>query len=348
MIRVAFVWGVLAIACGDQMAPPSDAAAPPDDGSAELTVNSTSFDLGVIPIGSTPRTATFVVTNIGDGTSAPLEAHLDNTDANELQLLVGACANRLAPAQACELVLTFTAKDVGAKTGRIIVTAGSLEVSATITASTGIAHLTPSPFSFDFEAIHVDATAAQTYTITNDGTLDTGELTTTLIPFHSDNLTIAATTCSSLAVGESCTVDVGFQPSHIGAQYAQVSIAGTIGVSVTTVVYGIGTTDAFGIAPNPAYLGSAQLGHRTDPLVLHVRNTTSVPGQPLATSLDGPDAASIGIVADTCAGVALAPDSSCTISVDCGPLTIGTLSATLHVTASTGDGSTPLQCNGFN
>ncbi len=73
---------------------------------------------------------------------------------------------------------------------------------------------------------------------------------------------------------------------------------------------------SFRIEPKTANFGTLFTGQTSDPIVFTVSNVGRGTTHPLVTGIDalvGPD--QFGIVQDSCAGVQLAPLSSCTVSV---------------------------------
>ena len=77
--------------------------------------------------------------------------------------------------------------------------------------------LTIAPTSGDYGTIVAGATGAtQTYTVTNTGQAPSGPITTQLTGANAADFTIGTTTCTTLAGGATCTVEVTFTPTSAG------------------------------------------------------------------------------------------------------------------------------------
>ena len=98
--------------------------------------------------------------------------------------------------------------------------------------------LTLSPTSFTVPDQEVGTTsAAQRFTVTNVGNAGTTDLATSLGGTEASSYTITANTCSQLASGASCTVDVAARPTKRGTLVGELraSAAGATQVATLTV-----------------------------------------------------------------------------------------------------------------
>ncbi len=194
--------------------------------------------------------------------------------------------------------------------------------------------MTVSPTSLVFAAQSSGtASAAQTVTVTNTGnaTLTVSRVTTTG-DFSETN------TCTTVAVGASCTVSVVFLPTATGARTGVLTIYGNVaGGQATVSLSGTGTTAA-SIVLTPLFLNFAPttIGSTAS------NSTGSVPF--LTVSNTGGQTATLGsltvtgdfaIAQNTC-GATLPSQTGCTLGVTFTPTASGMRTGTLTLVTSAG------------
>jgi hypothetical protein len=153
------------------------------------------------------------------------------------------CGSSIAAGGTCTVNVTFSPTASGSASGTLTVTAGGVTNTVALSGS-GIAPgpvLNASPASLVFpSAIDGTTSSAKAVTLTNSGTSSaTVSGVSVSGPFAQSN------SCSSIAVGASCTIDVTFTPTAAGANSGSLTVTSnannsplTIGLSGT----GIGAT----------------------------------------------------------------------------------------------------------
>jgi hypothetical protein len=343
---------VIVAACGGgPSTPPADAGLDsPDTSGAQLAGSVAAHDFGFVGVhvGSSPFS--YVVTNVGEGPSAPLQLQLESTSSTEFQYTVSQCANSLQPGESCTFELSIYPITIGPKSARFAVTAGTAETSVMLLATSAVgADVDISPSFWEPYAVHVGATPPEaTFTVTNVGGITTGDLVASLAGQAPQSFEITTSTCGALAPSATCTIGVAFHPTAAGMRRAQLRVSGSPGGTSISDLTGTATGDTFGITPATYGFGSSFIGLRRVPRTFTVINTGTTTSDPLVTSLGGANPTEFGIESDGCTGVALAPDAICTVGVHYYPTSTGIKSASLRVTtATTGDGTAAVSGQGI-
>ncbi len=202
----------------------------------------------------------------------------------------------------------------------------------------------PSAISFNpptltFSQNAGSASAPQNITVTNFGGSNINTLTLSATgPFSETNNCPAV-----LAPAASCTVSVMFTPVAPGAASGTINVSDdsyNMGPSQTLALAGTGTAPAASITPASLSFSSQVLGTTSNAKTVTVQNTGTGPLQVSSVVASGPFAQT-----NTCTG-AVAPGSSCTISVTFSPTAVGSASGTLTISDNAGTQSAGLSGSG--
>jgi len=266
-----------------------------------------------------PKSAT--VQNIGNATLTGSELSL--IDATDFKLVAGSgtppdCTFNfsLAPSAECNLSIDFIPESVGALTGSVVLTDDSGNVTGATQSialsGTGVPVVAQiSPTILQFGSIPYPGSATQTLTITN---IATG----TLVVDPSSNgrgAIITGNTCGAgIGAGKSCTLQVEFDPTHLGLNTNTLTIATNAGTSPEVPVRG--TATGVGSLNTVLDFGTVRGRGNTSTLPLTVTNygvsgTVTVATETGATSFK---ATSNGCTAGITAG------NSCMIEVQFAPI----------------------------
>ena len=198
---------------------------------------------------------------------------------------------------------------------------------------------TPSAFTLDFGSVPVGTqSSALSVVITNTGTADLtfGPGAVTLSGANAGDYAISSDTCSGATItpNSTCTVGAVFTPSLTGTETAALMFADNAASSPQTVsLTGTGATSSSKVT-----LSTTSLPFNSQPV-----NTPS-PSQSVtltnagnadltfgtgAVTITGTNAADFSIGADTCSGVTVAPNGTCSVSVTFTPSIAGSETATL-------------------
>jgi hypothetical protein len=286
------------------------------------------------PNTATGQSAGQTISVMSDG-SASLDLSsmtLSGSGAAAYTLGADTCSGQQLPATiGCSVRVTFTPPAVGSYPASLLVAddaAGSPQ-AISLTGNDLASNATASPSSLSFGGLRPGKAATpQTVTLTNDGNTTVRVATATLS--GDPSFSLAADTCSNatLALGATCTVQIGFTPATLGSLQATLSFGDDAANSPQVVaVTGSGIQPAVSLSAASLAFGNQAVGLPSA-------------GQSVVVTNSGTDtlnigaagvAAPFGIVTDTCSNTAVAPGSTCTIQVDFAPTATGPASGALSI-----------------
>ena len=209
------------------------------------------------------------------------------------------------------------------------------------TAGTQLTSATIDPATLTFAAEPVgSSTATQTVTLTNTGAIS---LTPGLISISSDFTETDNCQNATIGAGASCTVQVAFAPTMIGARSGQMAVSANVpGGQLSVSLNGTGLT-AYNLTVNPALLDFvvAAVGQTSDAQTVTITN----PGAVAANGFTLSAAAPFSVLQTTC-GAILAADASCTAALVFTPGSLGNVSGAFTISSSNFSQST-VALNGF-
>jgi hypothetical protein len=329
-----------------------DVDAPP--GSAHLTIDRTSADLGSVVVGQTSAAATFLIGNDGDAASGPLGAVVTGagymTSTNN-------CTGTLAPNSSCTVSVVVTPSAAGTATGTITVTAspgGSVMASLTATAlAQGALTITPSDQDFGIVVGGMASTATM-FAVQNTGGGATGTVAVTLGGSDAGEFEITTNGCTgTLAGGASCIVQARFAPgvSATGSRSASLTAMASPGGAAVATLRGTAQAPATISLGGSGAFGDVLIGSPATRTITVTNNGQQTSGA-LTVTRSGANSFSIltGMAGDCVSGsTTLAGSASCNVRVQFNPSASGAASGTLQVSASPGGSpSTALTGNGIN
>ncbi len=286
-----------------------------------------SVDFGAVVVGTTSQPDQRVtVTNTGDAdlhvtgsqTAAPFAVDIDNCTGTAV-----------APAESCNIFVTFTPPQLGAFSGSLTVTDDAPDSPQVVPLSgTGVGppEATVSPTSVDFGDVVVGQQESRTVTVTN-----TGGSTMTIKDVGAQGpFFITNNTCSSAALAptQSCQFDVIFEPFQAGAATGTATIDDDApGGPHVVALSGTGTQPAVSLNPTSLNFGNRVVGSTTTTVVI-VSNTGTADLHVTGGQITAP----FVIPVDQCAGATVPPGSSCQVFVSFKPTQTGAFSATLEIT----------------
>ncbi|MFM7687694.1 MAG: choice-of-anchor D domain-containing protein [Actinomycetota bacterium] len=202
------------------------------------------------------------------------------------------------------------------------------------------------PGFVDFPTRQAPRTGFASTFITRDVTvLSTGvaPLVVTGVAFAGANpadyswITTPPTTCplnTPIAVGSSCIIRVRFRPKVVGDRTAELQVfSNSFGNPMRVALHGIGAAAAEGYATITPLLRDFPDRARNTQITrnITVRNNGEAPLTVSVGAITGPDAEDFAITANTCT-VAIAVNTTCTVTVRFRPLAVGTHTAPLVIT----------------
>ncbi|CAN5587216.1 hypothetical protein BH10ACI4_BH10ACI4_09070 [soil metagenome] len=220
---------------------------------------------------------------------------------------------------------------------------GIWQIPLLAASSSAIAGMRLSATSLKFAAQAVGTVSAgQTVTITNSGN---APLVVSQIVATGDFHTKETCTQAAVAVGGTCSVQVSFLPSAIGARSGLVTVYGNVaGGQAIVSLSGTGLPGA-AIVLNPVTIsfGSTTVGATSATQNVTISNTGTTPLGLASVGVSG----DFVVVANTCGG-SLAPGVGCTVGVAFKPTASGARSGALTVTDDAGVQTTLLSGTGVS
>lgn len=183
--------------------------------------------------------------------------------------------------------------------------------------------------------------APQVVSLVNEGAASMTVSTISVAGVDDSDFDVTGGTCVSGAVvtgKASCTIDVTFDPTQVGARSAALQVTTSAG-SLSSALQGTGTTAASpGLTPSSVSFGSRDIS--AGPSTAQTVTLTNSGGSAMtitSLSVSGTDAGDFAASGGSCAaGATVAASASCTINVTFDPTQVGARSASLSAVTSAG------------
>jgi Cep192 domain 4 len=189
---------------------------------AALSLSPASLTWGTIVLGATSPGKNVTLTNTGATTlnMGSIAASGDFAQVTSPK----PCGATLAPGKNCQVKITFTPTQVGARTGSITIADSAANTPQTVPLSgTGGPQATLTPISTTFAALKVGGTSsAKVFTLGNKQSV---ALNNIVISTTGDFAVLTTTCGTSLAVKATCKISVVFQPTAVGTRPGTLSVS---------------------------------------------------------------------------------------------------------------------------
>jgi hypothetical protein len=289
---------------------------------APVPVLRTTLDLGNVVFGTSSSPNDAIIGNFGDATLPAPTASITG-DFSE----TSACQNPVPAAGKCAFTVTFTPTAAGLRTGVLTVHFSGLPDQRMALFGTGLAPTaTPSSTKITFPPqFPLNTTSApQQLKITNNGTfaLNVSNIQTTG-DFAQTN------TCSSVAIGAFCLVQITFTPTGAGIRNGTLTLTDNAVDSpqtITLVGFG-GQSAAVSFSPQNVAFAGQNVGTTSAATSVTV---TNVGNQPLNVA----SIAASGDFSQTNNCSAVAAGNNCTVQVSFAPTTTGSRNGTVTITSN--------------
>jgi hypothetical protein len=212
----------------------------------------TALSFGSVATGSTSAAQTVTVAN-PTSSAASVSSIATSGDFSQ----TNTCGSSIAGGSSCTVSVKFSPTATGARSGTLTINAGgvtnTVSLSGTGTAPGPVLNAAPASLSFAGTVVGSTA-AAQTVTVTNSGTSAASVSGVSVTGDFSQT-----NTCTSIAVGGSCTVAVKFTPTTGGTRSGTLTVTSNANNSPLTVgLTGNGISSSTNIAAGqPASASSA-------------------------------------------------------------------------------------------
>jgi hypothetical protein len=300
---------------------------------ATFTLSQGSLSFAATPVGDSSAMQNVVLTNSG---TVPIQVTSVTVPAD---FAVQNGCTSVAAGATCSFQVTSTPKSTGVLLEALSIystAATSLEFVSLVGAGQP-SPLTLAPGALNFGSVQVGATAVLPVTVTNTGTVTVAFASVTASGDFSAGGN-CPTGVGNLAPQASCTIEVTFAPTTVGALTGTLALSTSASSNPLTVpLMGIGTQSKLTVTPSSLAFGSIALGSTANlSLVLANKGTAPVIG--LALSVIGTAAGDFAVTVP-CPQATLVPGASCTVTLAFSPSSAGARSAALSIVSS--DPSSP-------
>src|SRR6187551_946896 len=149
-----------------------------------------------------------------------------------------------------------------------------------------------------------------------------------------------------LEPGETCSVQVNFNPYDAVPFSAQLTAGSDAGTSFTAELSGEGGRPALTAASNPTNFGSVPVGAAAVTRTIDVTNQGNMPGGAFIAVISGGAVGSFHLLDENCTGFLLTPAATCNLQVSFEPISTGAKTARLFL-AGDGDGGAQITLSGI-
>lgn len=304
------------------------------------------LDFGQVAL-DTPETQTLTVTSTGESDlilgAEPVS--LDGPNADQFTLEPADCDNvTLTEGESCEIDVTFIPTQGGPGSATVHVVSNALD-SPTSAEVTGVGAapavtLDPDTVSFGDQGVGTETTAV-TVTASNSGVMPLifGSDAVTKSGGQTAEFSIVADNCSDATVAPNgeCTVSVKFAPTSMGDKTTNLVFASNAPTSPDhAVLSGRGVQGGIAATPSPLQFAAQKSGTVSPNKSLTVTNTGNLPLKfaQTAVELTGTNMDQFEVKAETCSGVTLLANETCSVTVNFAPTGIAAYAATLAISSN--------------
>lgn len=306
-----------------------------------LTLSPTSTGYAPTVINQQSAPVTFTLMNIGAVSTTELATTISGTPAH-FTVTSNNCPTTLTTRQMCQIQVAFTPKATGGLTGTLQVTALQ---GGTVTATlNGVgqnpAKLAISPTVMTFSAPQMLSTSSQmSFTISdsnNGNEQPTGPIS--LMQMGNPDFHVTNNCVNGIAPPQTCTVDVVYAPTVIGAASGSVTLTANPSGGPTMAM---GSMNGTAISPltvtslNPMDFGSASVSAMaTTTRVITFKNAGLATSNPL--TFTNTNSIFQLPMPNPCAGAILAPNGTCSLTMTFKPNAVTTFMGNLTAMAQAG------------
>ncbi len=204
------------------------------------------------------------------------------------------------------------------------------------------------PGSYDFGLQEVNRSNGQTnFQLRNVGGVSAPVYSINIVGSGSGAFWTGNSDCFNhpLEPGETCSVQVNFNPYDAVPFSAQLSASSDAGTSFTAALSGEGGRPALRPATDPTNFGTVEVGSGGVTKTIDITNEGNMPGGVFIAVISGGAIGSFHLLDENCTGIPLGPDATCNLQVNFDPISAGAKTARLFL-AGDGDGGAQLTLSG--
>lgn len=301
---------------------------------AQAIASPSSLSWYKVAIGTTGGGKSVTLTNSGSSAISINSIIIAGANSGDFYIAANACGTSLAAHASCTLSVYFRPVVVGTRSATLTYTDSAPNSPQQVSLSGLGASVSATPASLSFGSVSTGSrSASQTITISN-GTANTVTVSSGLISgANSAIFAVTSTTCgSTLAASASCTASIAFTPAAAVSYTATWTI--TAGSNPLSVVLS-GTGTSVRVSPTSLWWYKVVIGNTGGGKPVTFTNSSSSVISISGVGITGTNSGDFYIAANTC-GTSLAAYASCTLSVYFKPVMVGTRTATLAYTITSG------------
>ena len=317
---------------------------------ALFTAFPTALAFGEQALNVASASRTIEVTNTGTLALPITSVTRSGTNANQFSQ-TNNCGSVVPVGGICAITVVFKPTTVGPKAANLVIAAGggagtkSLALTGAGSAAAYLLSVAPAGLAFGDQAVNVQS-APLVATVTNTGSV---ALPITGISRTGTNANQFAQTndCGNVVpVSASCTINVTFTPTSVGAKVADLNVkaGGGAGTKSTTLT-GTGIIPVFTLTPSAINFADQPVGHASDSQFITLNNT-GVLALPIKSISDNGTNANQFSESSDC-GAVIPVGGSCVISVVFSPTSTGSKVASVNVKAGASAGTQSVAVSGL-
>ncbi|MDX6625157.1 MAG: hypothetical protein QOE56_146 [Solirubrobacterales bacterium] len=320
------------------LALPAVVLAAPEEGSGTLTVAPDPIVLSATTVGNQSPAQTVTLGYEGEGEASVNKVTIEGEEAGEF-FLSGSNCGSLADGQHCDVWLGSKPTTTGEKQAYLVVTFNGERpaVSFPISGSSVTAQLSFAPQSYDFGLQRINReTVSTNLQMTNDGEAEVQLGGLEITGSGQSGFWTGPSSCwgTWLAPGQSCSVQVNFDPREVRLYSAELRALAN-GSVFTATLSGEGGRANIETPENPVEFGAATAGSEGAVRTITLSNSGNLPAGFFISVISGGDAGSFRLLDENCTMAELVPAGTCTAHVRFAPQGPGPKTARL---AFFGDG----------
>ncbi len=322
--------------------------------SQSVVVNPGSIPFGSQTVGGGGTSQNVTVTNNGTAPVTVSTSLITNATLGAGFSQDGGCnGSTLQPGNHCTISVGFSPTTGGAKSGTLEIDDSTPNGPETVSLSgTGNAP-SVSVGSLNFGNVLLGQTKPLTLTVQNNGTAPLHVASVVLNTGGTTNYTLSANTCTgaTVAVNQSCTVNVAFHPVVSGGHAGDILVTDDAPTSPQNpTLTGIGLSQFVQITPATFNFPTQTVGKLGATQVFTLKNLDSVNlviSGSVAINPASANPLSFRVISGNCGGRTIAPSGTCTFTVQFTPGAAGALTAQARDTDSAPDSPHGVQLTGI-
>jgi hypothetical protein len=204
------------------------------------------------------------------------------------------------------------------------------------------------PGSYDFGLHEANRENAQNnFQLRNVGSVPAPIYSLQIVGSGSSAFWIGNSDCygRTLEPGETCSVQVNFNPYDVAPFSAQLRAESAASTSFTAELSGEGGRPELTAATNPTNFGSVAVGAAGVIKTIDVTNEGNMPGGAFIAVISGGAVGSFHLLDENCTGTPLSPEATCNLQVSFDPISTGAKTARLFLVGD-GDGGVQITLTG--